>query len=338
MSKSKSKTQEALAFLDDLDKLGADGDTANPSVAASATAASDDRKKRSSVEVNKPLKSGAQTGGKAGGNNNSKAEKTESGDKDGKTTAEDPEAALAFLQAQIDQKRPVSRTQNAPLSRPTTPGSGAGGGVGAATIGSVIPAPTGSRRSVEVARSKAGTPDVAGTTQPTNIPSDKATSGSSSSNSGGGGGWGFSTSSLWQTAKSTASSALQQAQAAAAASTGTATGDQESSSQPPSGAPFNLSLDDLYNLRKAGSGSLEALKSQIQDRTAHLQQNLDLQKLTKLQQDILSQTTAALSGLMDAVAPPISEHEVWQVWLSHEMKGYEGVEGVVYQGIQKVGH
>lgn len=184
MSKSKSKTQEALAFLDDLDKLGADGDTANPSVAASATAASDDRKKRSSVEVNKPLKSGAQTGGKAGGNNNSKAEKTESGDKDGKTTAEDPEAALAFLQAQIDQKRPVSRTQNAPLSRPTTPGSGAGGGVGAATIGSVIPAPTGSRRSVEVARSKAGTPDVAGTTQPTNIPSDKATSGSSSSNSG----------------------------------------------------------------------------------------------------------------------------------------------------------
>jgi hypothetical protein len=36
------------------------------------------------------------------------------------------------------------------------------------------------------------------------------------------------------------------------------------------------------------------------------------------------------------VAPPISEHEVLRVSLSHDMHGYDGVESIVYQALAKV--
>ena len=41
---------------------------------------------------------------------------------------------------------------------------------------------------------------------------------------------------------------------------------------------------------------------------------------------------------MNVVAPPISEHEVIEVWLSHDMRGYDGVESLVYQALAKVIH
>ena len=44
----------------------------------------------------------------------------------------------------------------------------------------------------------------------------------------------------------------------------------------------------------------------------------------------------ALKDVMDAVAPPISEHEVIEVNLSHDMVGYEGVETLVYRALAKV--
>ncbi len=53
-------------------------------------------------------------------------------------------------------------------------------------------------------------------------------------------------------------------------------------------------------------------------------------------QDILSRGSHALTDLLNTVAPPISEHEVLQVWLGHEMKGYEGVVGVVYGAVGNV--
>lgn len=53
-------------------------------------------------------------------------------------------------------------------------------------------------------------------------------------------------------------------------------------------------------------------------------------------QDILAGTSHALNELINTVAPPISEHEVVQVWMTHRMKGYDGVESVVYQGVEKV--
>lgn len=45
---------------------------------------------------------------------------------------------------------------------------------------------------------------------------------------------------------------------------------------------------------------------------------------------------STLNELLNVVAPPISEHEVIQVWLSHDMEGYEGVESVVYRALARV--
>jgi hypothetical protein len=44
------------------------------------------------------------------------------------------------------------------------------------------------------------------------------------------------------------------------------------------------------------------------------------------------------TDLINAVAPPIAEHEVIQVWLSHDMAGYDGVEELVYRAMAKVRH
>jgi len=46
---------------------------------------------------------------------------------------------------------------------------------------------------------------------------------------------------------------------------------------------------------------------------------------------------AAFTDILNVVAPPISEHEVIQIWLSHDMEGYEGVENLVYRALARVG-
>jgi hypothetical protein len=43
-----------------------------------------------------------------------------------------------------------------------------------------------------------------------------------------------------------------------------------------------------------------------------------------------------LNEILNAVAPPISEHEVLRVSLSHDMEGYDGVESIIYQALAKV--
>lgn len=43
-----------------------------------------------------------------------------------------------------------------------------------------------------------------------------------------------------------------------------------------------------------------------------------------------------MNEILNVVAPPISEHEVIQVWLSHDMEGYDGVESVVYRALARV--
>ena len=45
---------------------------------------------------------------------------------------------------------------------------------------------------------------------------------------------------------------------------------------------------------------------------------------------------STLTDILNAVAPPISEHEVIQVWLSHDMEGYEGVESLAYRALARV--
>jgi hypothetical protein len=53
-------------------------------------------------------------------------------------------------------------------------------------------------------------------------------------------------------------------------------------------------------------------------------------------EQVKSKGLKAVTDIINAVAPPISEHEVIQVWLSHDMLGYEGVETLVYRALTKV--
>lgn len=53
--------------------------------------------------------------------------------------------------------------------------------------------------------------------------------------------------------------------------------------------------------------------------------------------ELKTTTLKSLTDLLNAVAPPIAEHEVIEVSLSHDMVGYDGVEALVYRGLAKVG-
>ncbi|KAG7528615.1 hypothetical protein FFLO_06038 [Filobasidium floriforme] len=374
---AKSKKEEALAFLDDLDKLGEEDSTETSSASLTADqgqtqAGSSEGKGKASMDI--PRKSvdssrsavnpGAGTGTgmvpPAKGKGNKKAltgnasaatsnpstttsaggpgSSSTSTDKTttGTTNAheEDPEAALAYLQAQIDQKnRPISRVQTPTttstpsIARPATPQN-------SATIGSILPAPTTTRKSIEQTRSRAGTPLNEPTSTTTSSDPNTTTTNSSS-----GGGWGFWSSAL-QTAKSTATSAYTQASQVASAAQSAALAQAEKSG-------VNLNVNDyvpvgadlkglkglqglnLEELKKAGSGGLEALRTRVGEGV----KGVDLERL---RQDILAGTSHALTELINTVAPPISEHEVVQVWMTHRMKGYDGVESVVYQGVMKM--
>jgi len=53
-------------------------------------------------------------------------------------------------------------------------------------------------------------------------------------------------------------------------------------------------------------------------------------------QDFKRVGLSTLSDILNVVAPPISEHEVIQVWLSHDMQGYDGIESLTYRSLTRV--
>lgn len=59
-------------------------------------------------------------------------------------------------------------------------------------------------------------------------------------------------------------------------------------------------------------------------------------QLDKLAQDLRTSSLSTLTGLMNVVAPPIAEHEVIQITLSHDMVGYDGIETLVYRAMARV--
>jgi len=207
--------------------------------------------------------------------------------------AEDEEAAkaLAFLEAQINTKR---QPLSVPQSRSATP--------------KVSAAVKEQEKKVEIEEPAAST-----------------------STAQGGGGWG---SSWW----SSASSALQSAQKIAdeqyqkvkTEGVGGVTGQLEH---------LNVKGVDLAKLRK-----------EAEERLGGIVKNVDLEKLREftipscwvrlrfcmlgadnLGQDLYNNTSSALNNIINTVAPPISAHETLELWLSHPMTGYAGVEGVVYR-------
>ncbi|KAI5124446.1 hypothetical protein M0805_008330 [Coniferiporia weirii] len=60
------------------------------------------------------------------------------------------------------------------------------------------------------------------------------------------------------------------------------------------------------------------------------------EQLEKFGNDLRTVGYSTLTDILNAVAPPISEHEVIQVWSSHDMEGYEGVESLVYKALAKI--
>ena len=45
---------------------------------------------------------------------------------------------------------------------------------------------------------------------------------------------------------------------------------------------------------------------------------------------------STLTDILNVVAPPISEHEVIRVWLSHDLRGYDGIQSLVYRALIRV--
>lgn len=86
----------------------------------------------------------------------------------------------------------------------------------------------------------------------------------------------------------------------------------------------------LENLN-VGGVDLAKLRKDAEERIGGIVKNVGAVDLDKLRHDLVNQANSTLTQIINTVAPPISAHETIELWLSHPMVGYEGVEGVVYQ-------
>ncbi|KAI0336076.1 hypothetical protein GY45DRAFT_1291736 [Cubamyces sp. BRFM 1775] len=97
------------------------------------------------------------------------------------------------------------------------------------------------------------------------------------------------------------------------------------------------------------SSALQQAKSVVDEQVKNLPKNEQARKwgegvleyakaaqLDKLGQDFKRVGLSTLTDILNVVAPPISEHEVIQVWLSHDMQGYEGIESLVYRALSRI--
>ncbi|CAO3594074.1 unnamed protein product [Absidia cylindrospora] len=74
------------------------------------------------------------------------------------------------------------------------------------------------------------------------------------------------------------------------------------------------------------------LKNLLEERVKHLQTLVNKDTIEKLGTNLRQLTTQ----IMETVAPPISEHELVEVWLSHDGAGYQGMEALVYRAFARV--
>ncbi|TDL28818.1 hypothetical protein BD410DRAFT_738554 [Rickenella mellea] len=97
------------------------------------------------------------------------------------------------------------------------------------------------------------------------------------------------------------------------------------------------------------SAAIQQAKTVVDEQVKHLPQPEQAKKwseglsgyvkkeqLEKLGKDFRTVGLSTLTDILNVVAPPISEHEVIQVWLSHDMQGYEGVESLVYRALARI--
>ncbi|EJD55485.1 hypothetical protein AURDEDRAFT_78614 [Auricularia subglabra TFB-10046 SS5] len=83
-------------------------------------------------------------------------------------------------------------------------------------------------------------------------------------------------------------------------------------------------LPNNEQARKWGEGMMEYVKQ------------AQLDKIGASSQEMRDKGLATFTDILNVVAPPISEHEVIQVWLSHDMVGYDGVENLVYRALARI--
>ncbi|KAG2180942.1 hypothetical protein INT43_008522 [Umbelopsis isabellina] len=76
--------------------------------------------------------------------------------------------------------------------------------------------------------------------------------------------------------------------------------------------------------------------AQLQNHVKGWQAFISGDNVTKLGQSLRTLTTETLTTILDNVAPPISEHEVVQIWISHDIAGYVGLEPLVFQAFSKM--
>lgn len=126
--------------------------------------------------------------------------------------------------------------------------------------------------------------------------------------------WG-NASSLW----SSASSALQSAQRVAE--------EQYSKVKTEGVSGLRDQLDHL----QVGGVDLARLRKDAEERIGAAVKGVGNVDLEKLRSDLLNQAGSTFTTLINTVAPPISAHETIELWFSHTMVGYDGVEGVVYR-------
>lgn len=263
MSKSKSKQEEALQLLDDLDSFTPlPEDTAHPAASTPGAAAG------------------------AGGTNEGEAEVLAFLDEITQKSAEPTRSTASLLD------RPASRS-GTPTLRKSTERVRLGGGPSLLAGGSSSP--------------KSATP-------PSGSADAKKAAASPDAGAAPAGGWGWG--SVWNSA----SAAIQQAK--------TAVDEQVK----------YLPKND--QARKWGEGVLEYAKAAQLDKIGTFcflwRESLTQVRLCDIGQDFKRVGLSTLTDLLNVVAPPISEHEVIQVWLSHDMRGYDGIEALVYRALARV--
>ncbi|GAA5908773.1 uncharacterized protein JCM6883_004164 [Sporobolomyces salmoneus] len=144
-----------------------------------------------------------------------------------------------------------------------------------------------------------------------------------STTAAGGGGWGWS--SVWSTASTAITQASQLAQQAR-----TVAEEQVKSNAIGEGLMKAWNHDDGTEGGEGGAaGGMKKWTEGVQG----LVKGANLEGLGK---ELKPTTLKSLTDLLNAVAPPIAEHEVIQIHLSHSMKGYDGVESLVYKGLSKI--
>ncbi|KAI9025016.1 hypothetical protein CLU79DRAFT_93838 [Phycomyces nitens] len=80
----------------------------------------------------------------------------------------------------------------------------------------------------------------------------------------------------------------------------------------------------------------ESTAKLLEDRVKHLQGLVNKENIEKLGTGLRNLTVQSVNTFLETVAPPISEHELVEVWLSHDMNGYEGMESLVYRAFARV--